>query len=242
MENHINDQVQRSDYDVQQDQLLRGLLSAQEDVWRVFRIMAEFVEGYSMMSKQKNLVSVFGSARLKPDHPYYQLTVQVAIELVKQGFNVLTGGGPGIMEAANKGAQEQKGESVGVAIELPLEQCLNNFIDKGRLKTFRHFFVRKVMFLKYAHGFVVMPGGFGTLDEFFEAITLVQTKKTDPFPIVLIGTDYWKGLVDWIKTVLIREKMISSDDLNLFHVTDDPVEAAAIIADFYKKHVMRTNF
>ena len=242
MENHINDQVQRSDYDVQQDQQLKWLLSAQEDVWRVFRIMAEFVEGYSMMSRQKNLVSVFGSARLKPDHPYYQLAVQVSKELVKHGFNVLTGGGPGIMEAANKGAQEQKGDSVGVAIELPLEQCSNNFIDKGRLKTFRHFFVRKVMFLKYAHGFVVMPGGFGTLDEFFEAITLVQTKKTDPFPIVLIGTDYWKGLVDWIKTVLIREKMISSDDLNLFHVTDDPVEAATIIANFYRKHVMRTNF
>jgi uncharacterized protein (TIGR00730 family) len=146
------------------------------------------------------------------------------------------------MEAANKGAQEQKGDSVGVAIELPLEQCSNNFIDKGRLKTFRHFFVRKVMFLKYAHGFVVMPGGFGTLDEFFEAITLVQTRKTDPFPIVLMGTDYWKGLVDWIKTVLMNEKMISPDDLYLFHVTDDPVEAATIIADFYKKHVMRTNF
>jgi hypothetical protein len=185
---------------------------------------------------------VFGSARLKSDHPYYQLAVEVSKELVKHGFNVLTGGGPGIMEAANKGAQEQKGDSVGIAIELPLEQCSNNFIDKGRIRTFRHFFVRKVMFLKYAHGFVVMPGGFGTLDELFEAITLVQTKKTDPFPIVLIGSDYWKGLVDWIKTVLIREKMISSDDLNLFHVTDDPVEAAAIIADFYKKHVMRTNF
>jgi uncharacterized protein (TIGR00730 family) len=242
MENHINDQVQRSEYDVQQDQQLKGLLSAQEDVWRVFRIMAEFVEGYSMMSKQKNLVSVFGSARLKPDHPYYQLTVQVAKELVNHGFNVLTGGGPGIMEAANKGAQEQKGESVGVAIELPLEQCSNNFIDKGRFKTFRHFFVRKVMFLKYAHGFVVMPGGFGTLDELFEAITLVQTKKTDPFPIVLMGSEYWKGLVDWIKTVLMKEKMISLDDLDIFHVTDDPVEAATIITDFYKKHVMRTNF
>jgi len=242
MENNINDHSQRTDYDVQQDQLLKGLLSAQEDVWRVFRIMAEFVEGYSMMSRQKNLVSVFGSARLKSDHPYYQLAVEVSKELVKHGFNVLTGGGPGIMEAANKGAQEQKGDSVGIAIELPLEQCSNNFIDKGRIRTFRHFFVRKVMFLKYAHGFVVMPGGFGTLDELFEAITLVQTKKTDPFPIVLIGSDYWKGLVDWIKTVLINEKMIFPGDLNLFHITDDPVEAATIIADFYKKHVMRTNF
>jgi uncharacterized protein (TIGR00730 family) len=242
MENNINDHLQGTDYDVHQDQQLKGLRSAQEDVWRVFRIMAEFVEGFSMMSRQKNLVSVFGSARLKPGHPYYQLAVQVSKELVKQGFNVLTGGGPGIMEAANKGAQEQKGASVGVAIELPLEECSNKFIDKGRLQIFRHFFVRKVMFLKYAHGFVVMPGGFGTLDELFEAITLVQTKKTDPFPIVLIGSDYWKGLVDWIKTALINEKMISPNDLDLFHLTDDPVEAAKIISDFYKKHVMRTNF
>ncbi|MGD0590045.1 MAG: TIGR00730 family Rossman fold protein [Bacteroidota bacterium] len=242
MENTRDDHLQGTDYDVHQDQQLKGLRSAQEDIWRVFRIMAEFVEGFSMMSRQKNLVSVFGSARLKPDHPYYQLAVQVSKELVNQGFNVLTGGGPGIMEAANKGAQEQKGASVGVAIELPIEQCSNKFIDKGRLQIFRHFFVRKVMFLKYAHGFVVMPGGFGTLDELFEAITLVQTKKTDSFPIVLIGSDYWKGLVDWIKTVLINERMISPDDLDLFHVTDDPVEAAVIIADFYKKHVMRTNF
>jgi uncharacterized protein (TIGR00730 family) len=242
MENIINDNLQRTDYDEHQDQQLKGLLSAQEDVWRVFRIMAEFVEGFSMMARQKNLVSVFGSARLKPDHPYYQLAVQVSKELVKHGFNILTGGGPGIMEAANKGAQEQKGASVGVAIELPNEQCSNNFIDKGQLKTFRHFFVRKVMFLKYAHGFVVMPGGFGTLDELFEAITLVQTKKTEPFPIVLLGKEYWKGLVDWIKTVLINEKVISPEDLELFHVTDDPVEAAKIIVEFYKKRAIRTNF
>ncbi len=242
MENNINNHLQRTEYDVRQDQQLRGLLSAQEDVWRVFRVMAEFVEGFSMMSRQKNLVSVFGSARLKSDHPYYQLAVQVSKELVKRGFNVLTGGGPGIMEAANKGAQEQKGASVGVAIELPHEECSNKFIDKGRLQTFRHFFVRKVMFVKYAHGFIVMPGGFGTLDELFEAITLVQTKKTDPFPIVPMGSDYWKVLVDWIKSVLVNEKMISPDDLSLFHVTDDPVEAATIIADFYLKRVMTTNF
>jgi uncharacterized protein (TIGR00730 family) len=242
MENEINNHLPRTDYDERQDHQLRVLLSAQEDVWRVFRVMAELVEGFSMMSRQKNLVSVFGSARLKPDHPYYQLAIQVSKELVKQGFNVLTGGGPGIMEAANKGAQEEKGASVGVAIELPHEECSNKFIDKGRLQTFRHFFVRKVMFVKYAHGFIVMPGGFGTLDELFEAITLVQTKKTEPFPIVLMGSDYWKGLVDWIKVILINEKIISPDDLNLFHVTDDPVEAAKIIADFYRKHVMTTNF
>jgi hypothetical protein len=242
MENNIKDHQPRTDYDAHQDQQLEGLLSAQEDVWRVFRVMAELVEGFLMMSRQKNLVSVFGSARLKPDHPYYQLAVQVSKELVKHGFNILTGGGPGIMEAANKGAQEQKGASVGVAIELPHEECSNKFIDKGRLQTFRHFFVRKVMFVKYAHGFIVMPGGFGTLDELFEAITLVQTKKTEPFPIVLMGSDYWKGLVDWIKTVLINTELISQDDMNLFHVTDDPIEAVKIIADFYQKRAMTTNF
>jgi uncharacterized protein (TIGR00730 family) len=242
MESTTNHTMQRSDYDAYQDQHLKGLLSAQEDVWRVFRIMAEFVEGFSMMSKQKNVVSVFGSARLKPDNQYYQLAVQVAKELVNSGFNVLTGGGPGIMEAANKGAQEQKGNSIGVAIDLPNEQCSNKFIDQGRLQTFRHFFVRKVMFMKYAHGVVVMPGGFGTLDEFFEAITLVQTRKTEPFPIVLMGLEYWKGLVEWMKTTMVNEKMISHDDLDFFHVTDDPVQAAKFIEDFYKKHAMRTNF
>jgi uncharacterized protein (TIGR00730 family) len=242
MENNARNNSQRSDYDVHQDQQLKALLSAQDDVWRVFRVMAELVDGFSMMSRQKNLVSVFGSARLKPDNPYYQLAVDVAKELVRHGFNVLTGGGPGIMEAANKGTQEEKGDSVGVAIELPHEECSNKFIDRGRLQTFRHFFVRKVMFVKYAHGFIVMPGGFGTLDELFEAITLVQTKKTEMFPIVLVGSNYWKGLIDWIKTTLIQEKMINPQDLDLFHVTDDPVEAAKIIADFYKKRSMVTNF
>jgi uncharacterized protein (TIGR00730 family) len=241
MENNMNHQS-RTEYDSQQDQQLRGLLSAQEDVWRIFRVMAEFVEGFTMMAKQKNLVSVFGSARLKPDSRYYQLAVQVAKELVKHGFNVLTGGGPGIMEAANRGAQEQKGDSVGAAIELPHEEGVNKYIDNGRLRMFRHFFVRKVMFVKYAHGFIVMPGGFGTFDEFFEALTLVQTNKTKTFPIVLMGSDYWKGLVDWIKTTVVQEKMISPEDMDLFHVTDDPVEAATIIEDFYKKNVMITNF
>ncbi len=239
--NNLNHQT-RTDYDAQQDQQLRGLLAAQDDVWRIFRVMAEFVDGFTLMARQKNLVSIFGSARLKPDSRYYQLAVQVAKELVKHGFNVLTGGGPGIMEAANKGAQEQKGDSVGVAIELPHEEDANKYIDRGRLQTFRHFFVRKVMFVKYAHGFIVMPGGFGTLDEFFEAMTLVQTQKTKAFPIVLMGSDYWKGLVDWIKTTVVQEKMISPEDIDIFHVTDDPVEAATIIEDFYKKNVMITNF
>ena len=146
------------------------------------------------------------------------------------------------MEAANKGAQIQKGDSVGVAIELPHEEYVNRYIDHGRLQTFRHFFVRKVMFVKYAHGFIVMPGGFGTLDEFFEAMTLMQTKKTQAFPIVLMGSEYWKGLVDWIKTTVVQEKMISAEDIDMFHVTDDPVEAAEIIENFYKKNVMVKNF
>jgi len=242
MENINSNHQSRTDYDAQQDQQLKGILSAQDDVWRIFRVMAEFVDGFSMMSRQRNLVSVFGSARLKPDSRYYQLAVEVAKELVKHGFNVLTGGGPGIMEAANKGAQEQKGDSVGVAIELPHEEDANKFIDRGRLQKFRHFFVRKVMFVKYAHGFIVMPGGFGTFDELFEAMTLVQTEKTKAFPIVLMGSDYWKGLVDWIKTTVVQEKMISPEDINMFHITDDPVEAATIIENFYKKHVMITNF
>jgi uncharacterized protein (TIGR00730 family) len=242
MENNTMNHQSRTDYDAQQDLKLKALLSAQDDVWRIFRVMAEFVDGFTLMAKQKNLVSVFGSARLKPDSKYYQLAVEVAKELVKHGFNVLTGGGPGIMEAANKGAQEQKGDSVGVAIELPLEEDANKYIDRGRLQKFRHFFVRKVMFVKYAHGFIVMPGGFGTFDEFFEAMTLVQTKKTKAFPIVLMGSDYWKGLVDWIKTTVVQEKMISPEDTDMFHVTDDPVEAATIIEDFYKKNVMITNF
>jgi uncharacterized protein (TIGR00730 family) len=242
METPITNNHQRTDYDAEQDKQLKSLLSTQEDIWRVFRIMAEFVEGFNMMSRQKNLVSVFGSARLQPDSKYYQLAVQVARELVKHGFSVLTGGGPGIMEAANKGAQEEHGESVGVAIELPHEESANKFIDRGRLQTFKHFFVRKVMFVKYAHGFVVMPGGFGTLDELFEAITLVQTRKTRPFPVVLVGVDFWKGLVEWIKTTLVAERMIAKDDLAIFYVTDDPVEAATLIADFYQKHAMVTNF
>jgi uncharacterized protein (TIGR00730 family) len=162
--------------------------------------------------------------------------------LVKQGFNVLTGGGPGIMEAANRGAQEQKGDSVGVAIKLPEEQNVNQFIDRDRVQIFQHFFVRKVMFVKYAHGFVVLPGGFGTLDELFEAITLVQTQKTYKFPIVLMGSEFWNDLVDWIKNTLVKQKMILPNDIDIFYITDDPVKAAKIIAEFYKKHHIVTNF
>jgi uncharacterized protein (TIGR00730 family) len=231
-----------SDHDAKQDLQLRSLISAQDDVWRIFRVMAEFVDGFTVLSKQENLVSIFGSARTKPGAPYYELAEQVSRELVKRGFNILTGGGPGIMEAANKGAREQGGASVGANIELPHEQDSNPFIDKNRMVTFRHFFVRKVMFVKYAHGFIVLPGGFGTLDEFFESITLIQTKKTRPFPVILMGSSYWNGLIEWIRTVVVPTGNISPEDLSLFRVEDDPAKAAEIVDVFYRKNKMITNF
>lgn len=231
-----------SAHDLKQDLQLRSLINAQDDVWRIFRVMAEFVDGFTLLAKQQNLVSVFGSARTTPGSPHYEMGVAVARELVKRGFNILTGGGPGVMEAANKGAQVQGGASVGVNIELPFEQDSNPFVDKHRLVTFRHFFVRKVMFMKYAHGFIVLPGGFGTLDEFFEAVTLIQTQKTKPFPVVLLGTDYWRGLVQWMKDVMIPAGTISPEDLDLFHLVDDPAKAAQIIDEFYREKRMITNF
>jgi uncharacterized protein (TIGR00730 family) len=235
-----NGNTRRSKHDEMQDMQLNELLREQQDVWRVFRVMAEFVDGFTLMSKQHNLVSIFGSARVKPGTKYYDMAVLVARELVKRGFNILTGGGPGVMEAGNKGAQEMGGDSVGVNIELPFEQSSNPFIDRGRLLTFRHFFVRKVMFVKYAHGFVVLPGGFGTLDELCEALTLIQTQKTKPFPVVLLGKDYWAGFLQWLQTSVLSEGMISKGDLD--YLTDDPVEAAELIAEFYNKHDRRTNF
>ena len=238
----MNNSIDRSMYDERQDSQLRQLLGAQEDLWRLFRIMSEFVDGFTTMSKHQKLVSVFGSARFKPGSKYYELAVQVAKELVKRGFNVLTGGGPGIMEAGNKGAKEQGGGSVGVGIELPFEEAMNPYVDRKKSITFKYFFVRKVMFVKYSHGFVVLPGGFGTLDEFFEAITLIQTKKTRPFPVVLIGKSYWQGLLDWIKNTMIAEGTISAHDMDIFLVTDNPVEAAELIAGFYEKHPVAANF
>jgi uncharacterized protein (TIGR00730 family) len=238
----MDDSLGSFSHELKQDAQLRALLRAQDDVWRIFRVMAEFVEGFTLLSKQENLVSVFGSARTKPGDRYYELGVNVATELVKRGFNILTGGGPGIMEAANKGAKKQGGASVGVNIELPFEQNANPFVDNNRLITFRHFFVRKVMFVKYAHGFVVLPGGFGTLDEFFEAITLIQTKKTNPFPVILMGSEYWGGLVKWIKEVMLPAGTISAADLDLFIVLDDPAKAAEIIEEFYEVNKMVTNF
>ncbi|WP_017592794.1 LOG family protein [Nocardiopsis potens] len=197
------------------------------DPWRVLRIQSEFVEGFGLLSELGRAVSVFGSARIKPDTPYYDLGTEVGSLLARAGYTVITGGGPGLMEAANKGAAEAGGTSIGLGIELPFEQSLNEFVDTG--VTFRYFFVRKTMFVKYSQAFVVLPGGFGTLDELFEAITLVQTRKVTRFPVVLLGTEFWGGLVDWIRGRLLDEGVISPEDPDLIHLTDDPAEAVAVI-------------
>ena len=197
------------------------------DTWRLFKILSEFVEGFEMMSEVYPAVSIFGSARIKPEDETYIQTVEIAKKLSENGFNIITGGGPGIMEAGNKGAQEGKGKSVGVNIKLPMEQQANAFTDLQL--ELNYFFVRKVMFIKYAQAYVGMPGGFGTLDEIFEAITLIQTKRIKPFPVILVGTDYWSGLLDWIKDTLLKGKLISAEDIDLVRITDDPDEVVKII-------------
>ena len=213
------------------------------DSWQIFKIMSEFVEGFDSMSKIGPCVSVFGSARTKPENQYYQIAEEIGYLLTQKGYGVITGGGPGIMEAANKGAKRGKGKSVGLNIELPFEQSHNQFIDNDKLLNFDYFFVRKVMFVKYAQGFIVLPGGVGTLDELFEAITLIQTEKIGRFPIVLVGSSYWQGLLDWIKvTMLESEHNISPEDLDLFNIVDTPTEAVEIIEEFYKKYTLKPNF
>ncbi|CAM3583163.1 TIGR00730 family Rossman fold protein [Nocardiopsis gilva] len=202
------------------------------DPWRVMRIQSEFVEGFGLLSEVGQAVSVFGSARTKPDSPHYQLGETVGGKLAEAGYTVITGGGPGVMEAANRGAQKGGGTSIGLGIELPFEQALNEYIDIG--VTFRYFFVRKTMFVKYSQAFVVMPGGFGTLDEMFEAITLVQTGKVTRFPVVLVGTEFWGGLRDWIRKNLLEEGLISPGDPDLMHLTDDPDEVVEIIRDAHR--------
>ncbi|MCH1444008.1 MAG: TIGR00730 family Rossman fold protein, partial [Flavobacteriaceae bacterium] len=169
------------------------------DSWSIFKIMGEFVEGYEKLGAIGPCISIFGSARTKPDNKYYKLTEEIAAEIVGRGYGVITGGGPGIMEAANKGANRGKGDSVGLCIDLPFEKSNNEYIDQDKKLTFDYFFVRKVMFVKYAQGFIVMPGGFGTLDEIFEALTLIQTSKSEKFPIILVGSEFWEGMIDWIK-------------------------------------------
>jgi uncharacterized protein (TIGR00730 family) len=213
------------------------------DSWQIFKIMGEFVEGFERMAKIGPCVSVFGSARTKPENKYYQIAQDIAFKLVKEGYGVITGGGPGIMEAANKGAKEGGGKSVGLNIELPFEQKPNDYIDRDKSIDFNYFFVRKTIFLKYSQGFIGMPGGFGTMDELFEALTLVQTNKIAEFPVVLVGKEYWDGLFNWIKnTMLEEEKNINLKDLDLVKIVDSADEAVKHITDFYSKYLLKPNF
>jgi len=213
------------------------------DSWSIFKVMAEFVEGYEKMAKIGPCVSIFGSARTQQDNKYFMMAEGIASKLAEKGYGVITGGGPGIMEAGNKGAYNAGGKSAGLNIELPFEQFNNEYIDSDKLMNFDYFFVRKVMFMKYSQGFVVLPGGFGTFDELFEALTLIQTKKIGKFPIVLVGVDYWKGLVDWIKqSVLESESNISSEELDLFTLVDEVDDAVKCIDDFYSNYLLKPNF
>jgi uncharacterized protein (TIGR00730 family) len=214
-----------------------------QNSWQIFKIMGEFVEGFEKMSKIGPCVSIFGSARTKPESIYYQMAEEIAFKLVKEGYGIISGGGPGIMEAANKGAQRGGGKSVGLNIELPFEQKHNDYIDKDKCLNFDYFFVRKTIFLKYSQGFIGMPGGFGTIDELFESLTLVQTHKIAQFPVVLVGKSYWEGLIDWIKsTMLEKEKNINPSDLDLFKIVDTTDEAVKHIVDFYSKYLLKPNF
>jgi uncharacterized protein (TIGR00730 family) len=213
------------------------------DSWALFKIMSEFVYGYERMSQIGPCVSIFGSARTKPKDKYYELTVKVASKIVEQGYGIITGGGPGIMEAGNKGANLGGGTSVGLNIDLPFEQHDNPYIDANKSLDFDYFFVRKVMFVKYSQGFVVMPGGFGTLDELFEAITLIQTGKIDKFPIILVGKDYWSGLMDWIKSTLVEKfKTVGKEDLDLINLVDTEDEVVDILDKFYNEYDLSPNF
>ncbi|MEY3238116.1 MAG: hypothetical protein RI883_2217 [Bacteroidota bacterium] len=213
------------------------------DSWAIFKIMSEFVEGYERMAKIGPCISIFGSARTKPENKYYQIGVEIAKKCAEAGYGVITGGGPGIMEAANKGAQLGKGKSVGLNIDLPFEQNHNPFIDQEHNLEFDYFFVRKVIFVKYAQAFVILPGGFGTLDELFEALTLIQTKKINHRPVVLIGVEYWQGLLVWIKeSMLHMGQNIAEVDLELFKLVDTADEAFKYIEDFYKSHALSPNF
>jgi uncharacterized protein (TIGR00730 family) len=213
------------------------------DSWKIFKIMSEFVEGFEKLGRIGPCVSIFGSARTEPGTKYYKLAEEIAFQLTQHGYGIITGGGPGIMEAANLGAKRGKGRSVGINIDLPFEQEPNLFIDSDKLITFDHFFVRKVMFMKYAQGFVVLPGGFGTFDELFEALTLIQTEKIGQFPIVLVGEEYWGGLMKWIREFMLEEmKNISAEDLDLFQIVNTVEDAVDIINKFYSKYLLSPNF
>lgn len=213
-----------------------------QDSWSVFKIMAEIVDGYEQLARIGPCVAVFGSARMKMGDEFYHKAEELAYLLTKKGFGIITGGGPGIMEAANKGAHIAGGKSVGLNINLPHEQHANPYIDADKLLNFDYFFTRKLMFMRYSQGYVVMPGGFGTLDEMFEAITLIQTHKLVKFPIVMISKDYWGGLIDWLKEKMLKDELISPEDMDIFHVVDNIEEAVEVIDNFYKKYELTPNF
>jgi uncharacterized protein (TIGR00730 family) len=212
------------------------------DTWEIFKVMSEMVEGFEKLARIGPCVSIFGSARTKESMPYYKLTEEIAYLLTKAGFGIITGGGPGIMEAANKGAHFAGGRSVGLNINLPHEQNPNPFIDRTKLINFNYFFVRKTMFMRYSMGFIAMPGGFGTLDELTEAITLIQTHKLKKFPIVLVGSDYWKGLIDWFRQSVLSEKNVSNEDLDIFKMFDTAQQVVSHITAFYKTYALKPNF
>lgn len=242
------DDAKRRVFDPDDDKYLRKMKQWSklkgENSWTMFKVLAEFVEGFERMNTIGPCISIFGSARTKPGHKYYELATAVAARLTEEGFGIITGGGPGIMEAANKGAFENDGLSVGLNIDLPFEQSHNAYIHDDKNLDHRYFFVRKVMFVKYAQAFVVMPGGFGTLDELFEAITLIQTKKITPVPVILIGSDFWSGLKSWIENVMLEKHgNISPNDINLLPIVDDPEEVVKIISDFYDSdHELKPNY
>ncbi len=205
-----------------------------ENAWTMFKVMAEFVDGFETLNRVGPCISIFGSARTKPDNPHYKMAVKIASRLTEEGYGIITGGGPGIMEAGNKGAALNNGVSVGLNIDLPFEQNHNPYIDPDKNLNHRYFFIRKVMFVKYAQAFVVMPGGFGTLDELFEVLTLIQTKKVSKVPIILVGTSFWSGMKEWIKTVMLEQyQNVNPDDMNLFFLTDDVEDIVKIINNFY---------
>lgn len=213
-----------------------------KDLWSIFKIMGEFVDGYDKLYRVGPCVSVYGSARLKPNSKYYEMAVKTAELITENGFGVITGGGPGIMEAGNRGAHNKGGKSVGLGIELPFEQGVNDYVHSKYEINFKYFFVRKVMFVKYAQGFIVFPGGFGTLDELFETLTLIQTEKIKKIPIVLVGSEYWGGLVNWLKDQLVEYGLINEEDLDLFYLTDDYEDAVKYVCDFYQKQKPEPNF
>ncbi len=217
-------------------------VDSNRDLWSIFKVMGEFVDGYDSLLRIGPCISIFGSARSKPGSKYYEMTVQAARSIAENGFGVITGGGPGIMEAGNKGAYEHGGKSVGLGIELPKEQGVNRYVSPEYVINFKYFFVRKVMFVKYAQGFIVFPGGFGTLDELFETLTLIQTEKIEKIPIVLVGKEYWEGLVGWLEDKLVADGYISQRDMDLFYLTDDSDDAVKYVCEFYKNRNLEPNF